>query len=374
MDVSRRTILGTLALSAASFALAEPAVAVGARNGVATASPPGPQTLGITVLQSVLLRTFEPDWSRETTLAVPLVVELAGFASGSANLDVTVAFDPRLLDVVGDVILAANDAVWTARATPLVDASGRVSSLSFSVARPSERARSKPSTVVSLPLRPRPLYPVENLGVPTPFTIVARRPDTAQTRTYSWSAPTSTSTVAVWGAVVSAGWSATDGVNGTYRLPSALRVESVGPLPVPCGTLLTIDLDAAIVGSCSVTAALLESPPPPAPAESAAGGAGSQTVRQLLDVGGLGCVSTDDVGTLRTTVRLPQVPARSSLELTVSCAPTGTSVGRAVRFASVALVAAGGAQERLRDTGGYSTADVTASGNPQVDGVAVGVV
>ncbi|GIG40918.1 hypothetical protein [Cellulomonas phragmiteti] len=326
-QIGRRTVLGMLA----------------AAGGVAAATPshaaPRPlpsrrSRLGLEVAGVLPVVTFEADWSAARSFDVPVALRLGGYAGARDVLTLTVTFDRRVLEVTPQAVAAADGLGWSTGAARVVETAGDAATLRVEVPRPAARARTGEGPVVLLPLRPRRLYPAENVGRVVPLTVELSRDGGRERRSRVWRAPETLTPGPVWGVEVSAAFAAS--TTTPTRVPTAVRVESVGPHPVPAGSLVRVETDRAVSG-LAVAEATLDGVPVPLSGRLERG-----AVTSVLDV------------------PVPEIAA--GRVLLVHLAATAVEPVAEPAAASVRVVAAAGVAGHARATGAALAVDSAASG------------
>lgn len=345
---SRRAVLTVGAAAVSTAILTTPAQAGGPARTL-------PTTVVLHPLETAQVVTYDPTWATQHTLELPLAVSIAGYAQPGAGLAVTVTFDPRVLASTDRAAVAAGQSSWSATCPPaevLPDGTARIV---IDVVRPDGAPRRRSVSTIVLPLRRLDLYPEENIGAAHPVVVEVARQGGRLRNAHTWSSVSQAVPAAPWGAEVAAAWTslAVPGSDGPldYRAPFSVRVRSTGPAPVPAGSELVVDLDAGVVAGLSVISATLDGVAVDGPA---------------ADVG------VRDETLLRGTWTLPAaVPAGSVLNVVLGCTPVpDPSRPRSLRRAAVTLVGAG----QQRQTARYTSVDLTSSGTPTTDGVAVGTI
>lgn len=138
--------------------------------------------------------------------------------------------------------------------------------------------------------------------------------------------------VSPWGIELSAGWDHIDNVDGrggVYRVPSVLRLDSVGPNPMPAGTEVHLVSDLSASGAPGLGGALRDGAEP---------------------LNGVSIASGTDVSRRLTVFRFAQpLPASSSIVLNIEW-PAGRSAGSVVA-ATAAVVSSAAADRPQRGAG-----------------------
>lgn len=325
--VARRTVLGLLAsvggVVAASPARADPRPSTGRRP-----------RLALSVVGVVPVVTFAPDWSVTRSFDLPLALRVDGWAGPRDELTLTVTYDRRVLDVVPQGVAASDGMAWSTGAARVDAAAGDVGTLSVDLRRPAARAQDDELPVVLLPLRARHLYPAENIGAVAPLTVELARAGGRERRASVWQASEQVTSGPVWGAHVSASFVETA---GTYRAPTVVRVESVGPRPVPAGSLVRIEVDHAVTGLTVASA---------------------EVDGVVVELAG-----RLQPGLVTSVLEVPVPPLAAGSELLLHLEATGAgSPGADQAAASVRVVVPPGAPGHVRATGAMLAADVTTSG------------
>ena len=325
--VARRTVLGLLAAAggvvAASPARADPRPSTGRRP-----------RLGLSVVGVVPVVTFEPDWSVTRSFDLPLALRVDGWAGPRDVLTLTVTYDRRVVEVVPQGVAASDGMAWSTGATRVDAPAGDVGTLTVEVLRPAARAQDDELPVVLLPLRARHLYPAENIGAVAPLTVELSRAGRRERRAYVWKAPEQVTSGPVWGAHVSASFVETA---GAYRAPAVVRVESVGPQPVPAGALVRVEVDHAVTGLTVASA---------------------EVDGVVVDLTG-----RLQPGLVTSVLEVPVPPLAAGSELTLQLEAAGAGSARGdSAAASVRVVVPPGTPGHVRATGAMLAADVTSSG------------
>ncbi|WP_146847901.1 hypothetical protein [Cellulomonas terrae] len=348
---SRRAVLTGAVSGIGTALLAAPTKAAASERAA------GGTAVALVPLETSEIVTYDSTWATQHVLDVPLAVSIAGYALPSSGLTVTVSFDLRLLASTDRVAIAAGTASWSASCEPaqvLDDGTARVT---FDVVRPQGSSRRRSSSTVALPLRPLDLYPDENIGAPHPLVIEVVRRGGAQRTARTWSTVSRSVPATPWGVEVAAAWTSLElpGSLGPlgYRAPISVRLRSTGPAPIPAGSELVVDLDASVVAGLEVLTASIDGLAIAAP-----------TPR----------VGRQDETLLRGSWVVPvAIPAGSVLDVVLDCTPVAAPpTPRSLRRATVSLVGAGAGVPR--ETGRYTAVDLTSSGTPTTDGIAVGTI
>lgn len=251
---------------------------------------------------------------------------------------------------------------------------------------------------LSLPLTAIDRYPNEGLDTPMSLSLVIASIEGTELARVEWAVTEAPAPVVAWGAEVTAIWTDTQVVNGgtnestRYRYPAALQCSSVGPASIPVGSTFTVEMDGSVISSCGVgqirTSAISASPT----AELATLDAGQSVASDPLPAAGAAVIApierpvwptatysiTSETANnvVRTSVSLNQeIPAGTAIEIalevqTVTGEPTISTITYATAFLS-------GPSDNAywqRNTGKYLVNDLTASGTPQVTGVAEGKI
>jgi hypothetical protein len=161
---------------------------------------------------------------------------------------VTVQYDPNLTSEAPGVILEAGRA--RELPTTVVNIDDRTSRATVII--PRVIGRDAESLDLAVPLSTRELYPGDNYGRPADIIVETRTPAGAVARS-TISRTADVAAVQPWGVDIACGWTAvavTDaGRPSTYRFISHVRVESVGPFPVPPGLKVTVQAEDGVAGT-----------------------------------------------------------------------------------------------------------------------------
>jgi hypothetical protein len=271
------------------------------------------QDVAITVLESFQARCFSADWAATHEVSFPAALS-TGASKESLSLDVQ--WDDRLFAVEAQVFADTPDGLQVVTAE--IPRSGQL------------RATLSPQTsAVYTSARPMGLYPADNVDTPT-STVVSV---SGNKRTARVSLPNITSASSAWGAEVFAEWAVSEG----YSYPTIVGVRSIGPNPVPAGSIVTVrvyrDVAALSVdaGSFDVTQDMRSA---------------KRSTEYVLEV-------TNDIPAGDT----------QSFQLAPPEEPKIDDVPSVSQVAYVALTSPARFQAAARSTGKFSVASVTPSGS-----------
>jgi hypothetical protein len=248
MGFTRRAFV-TVGLGGAVLSQAVAAPASATPGDTATDEP----LHGLTadVIQSAGMLLFSADFSTTHSVRIGTLIRLAADPALPAGTSVTVQYDPNLTSEAPGVILEAGRA--RELPTTVVNIDERTSRATVII--PRVIGRDAESLDLAVPLSTRELYPGDNYGRPADIIVETRTPAGAVARS-TISRTADVAAVQPWGVDIACGWTAvavTDaGRPSTYRFISHVRVESVGPFPVPPGLKVTVQADARVVHSTTV--------------------------------------------------------------------------------------------------------------------------
>ena len=196
-----------------------------------------------------------------------------------------------------------------------------------------------------IPLAAGALYPNENIGPVTPSLVKVENIPGLE---ISVIPTTPVQTGLAWGAEVSAIWDRVDIKGLGYSVPQVIRVQSVGPGPIPSGSLLNISADNAIVTSLDFRSITLSST------------GANFSVSQLDNAQNL-------ANSVHKTLVFDQVvqPGISVMIAVDSKASTATPTSRDLSFSTVEFIG-NGDKVFARQTDRYAISRVTSSGRSQL--------
>ena len=330
--------IGSLILSQTSTAVA--AAEIRRPAGRTTTS-----SIKVEVLQSASISSYSADFSDMHTMTAPTFIRLTSVEPVPAGVIVHVEYDRRVFAEGPALVL--DDGRPRTLPAPVTEINRDVARASVHI--PTEIGTAENSVRLALPVTPRVLFPRENLGRPADVIVEVQPPDRPGSRN-TLSRTTDASGVQAWGIAVSGSWATTRVSDGsglrTYRVPSRVRVDSVGPHAVPAGLSVVVEADANVVSSFNAIEVRLN---------------------EILVSTALYTVETFS-GDGVTRIELlfgPEIP--SSQALTVTLEPTlrdVPAVGTGIVFARVYANASGSAQRPERATGSRMAIAISNSGEP----------
>ncbi len=186
-------------------------------------------------------------------------IRIKGSAASLSEALAEVRFDPRVVQ------LTSRDAFLSHHRDVLrLDVDAVPSDSGLLTMRLPHLVESRPGpieTTVSLPLAMRDLYPHEDVGPAMPTTASLRSSDTSRVIATAGGSPGKSSGGRAWGAEITAVWSdiAVD-TEHTYSYPAFIRLDSVGPGPVPVHSEVTLVADPNLVGLTLTSAFVGDTP------------------------------------------------------------------------------------------------------------------
>lgn len=280
--LSRRSVVAAVS-GGVALLLLDP-LPVGAAPALGRTNPP-PSPIGRLLLtgdQPLPFRRYTADFSTRLDASYMAAARLSTPTTVPAGARATLTYDPRIFEPTAAIVVGHGPVM---KVSPSIqDASGTTGSLEFTIDR--EVGSGDESLLLVMPLNFRPLYPNENLGSMTPTTLTITSESTSDPATLILTEDTASDASAPWGIDVTGVWADAPIVNRnrqrSYRYPALVHITSVGPSATPAGCVLTVNVDASIVGSTSVTSVTrgdeIVSPSRYATATSVNGGARSLEV------------------------------------------------------------------------------------------------
>jgi len=181
--------------------------------------------------------TFAPDFTERFMNALPRTIELA--APGSlAGATLRVDFDSSMIALTGDAAqLVCGDHV---QQSPVQPGDGFVT-----ITIPNS-VRSR-NVVVGVPLCATVRYPGENIGRSAPSKAILTIGDGVTSADFE---PAGTGAHGLaWGGAIDVSWQREPTAEASsYYSPALVALTSVGPGPLPAGTLVRVHTDAVLVG------------------------------------------------------------------------------------------------------------------------------
>lgn len=323
--------------------------------GEITAGPATAETLPSPIraapTQPRMINTFSADFGTVFSSSVGSVVQLSCDHKVETGARCEVTYDARLYEVSTPMIITPRH-VKSAEAQTTVE--GNLGQATFAV--DSAFGGEDGDLAVLVPLIPRELYPAENIGrIATP---VMRVVTTDGSATHVELGMSDEEAVAVpWGVELSGSWVEIPVREGraarTYRLPALVRLRSVGPGPIPAGTVVAVTLDRSVASGCVVTDVVLDNEP--------------------IANTGFTTSSSVDGDELRTRVRLPEsIESGRILEMTLATTTASAPQLDGIVFARVYSQGVIAADRPERVTGRTTLIDVTNSGAADSVGAASG--
>ncbi|WP_426623141.1 hypothetical protein ACPPVW_10880 [Leifsonia sp. McL0607] len=301
------------------------------------------------------VETFSQDFATAYTADWFGVIELGAVAKVAAGMRVVVEFDERVF-APGKATLFTGGSVRSL--SPAVTSSGGRSRASFEIDR--SFGGESESIGLGLPMTPRPLYPVENLGEFQPAILTLTAPGSDRTESFDLLGSVTPRPVAPWGVDVSGAWTTIEvheqAKVRSYRVPNLVRIVNVGPCPAPTGTV-TITADANLVERLVIESAALDGVP--------------------IDVSRLQVQSLRVSTELRVEARTSfEVPVGSALEVFIAPEPHGENptASEGIVFARAEFNTSVDDARPRRSTGRSTFIDVTESGTVEQSDAAKGTV
>lgn len=246
-----------------------------------------------TSLNRQQIEFYSGDFSLKTVWQLASTVALSGAATRAKSIQAEFVADARVLAQRNYLTIERGDRLETVSAdTHRLDGSATTTVFTLT----SDVLRGGVARL-ALPMIGRLQYPEDGLdGVIRPTIKLTMRDagDAVISTTERALALESTTAVAPWGVLPSAGWislqTSDHGVH--YRVPAAITLRSVGPHPTPAGVQIALSVDAAQAGTPVVT--------------SVSSGAAS------LDPAAVGVTVTDAdrIRTLTLTINEPPAPGQ----------------------------------------------------------------
>ncbi|NYE95611.1 hypothetical protein FHU41_001861 [Psychromicrobium silvestre] len=349
MQISRRAALGVApAAFGAIFLNVGSAHASGETSTISTEMTSS-QANGVKITVTAVPQTcFNPGFTRAITWQQPLRIDFSGKISKLGGTRLIINFDNRVARWTGI------PAIWTHGGNP-----AEVSSHTTGTPNPmmdqlqinlpaqlSDIAPGAAAAQLYLPLDTLPLYPLDNIAPVNPTKIeVEALPKFLLVCTATIPEIAGTP----WGAELSAVWARLNLSGKGYSVPRSVRIQSVGPGPIPAGTLLKFTGDSGVVASLDLGSAVLTETGAPFPTVIRTG---SKKLPNSLH---------------RELILKQDIPAKTSITLNLISTTNQQKLSdRDVSFATVELIATKGKSALVRQTGRYSLSRVTSSGKAQL--------
>lgn len=322
-----------------------------------TATLPAADDFGITSTDSSMLSYFSSDFMTCYQTEYSRTVGLSSQTSVPKGATATLTYDARCFDVGSAILVAGSDITrLKPEIGPLLNNAG---SATFAFER--EIGFDDSEVTLLLPLSPRSLFPNENISAMGPMSLAVNSAEGIQLATLSLLTATVAREASPWGARVVGAWADVPVLEETnrlkYRYPTFIRVSSTGPSAVPAKSTLTIDFDAQIIASCTISAVTVNGQPVPTASYSTTSWSGG--------------------GLLRMTVTLAdEIPADAALDVALVANPTS---GPAQRVEGVTLARARFSGNEtsarpMRETAQMLLVDVSKSGTGSTTAVSTGTV
>lgn len=345
MHLSRRLFVrsGTAVLAASAFALFQPPSTASATLEKTRA--PAPCALEISTL-GITSHVFNPDFTTASPFSEVFGCQISGPRSAISGATITVAFDARVSAFTDQEVVFSGLEKSTIVSLPVVGVPG---SFTFVVPTVGEGS-AEIVTQLALPLRKTLGYPNENIA-PVEPTVITVTPLNGSAPMMLTASPVDAATTGLaWGVVAAPIWAeamVNRAESSTYSYPAFLKLDSVGPGPIPVGTTLTISADAALVSSLTVESIFVD--------DDRVVLAESKATQALVD------------GMLVTTIVLVQ-PVAPFGSLTVELSAVARAAPARIDHISYCMVAVSPAGERSplqRVTGSETVVPVSDSGVPR---------
>ncbi|MCS4275485.1 hypothetical protein M2390_000646 [Mycetocola sp. BIGb0189] len=195
---------------------------------------------------------FNTAFTQTSQWIVPSSMSVTQQFAKLSDARITLSWDPRLALVSGsNVILAHGDSITIVAAEMSGD--GQIA-----FTWPSDFAAdgNAGSASVMLPLRARALYPSDGIDAVVPTTLDVTCVNPADSFSMTAKASDAAASGLAWGAELSAFWEPPSETShdAEAAIPRLVQVTSVGPGPIPVGSIIALSTDRKVINDASVDA------------------------------------------------------------------------------------------------------------------------